>query len=749
MLRYFSASRSLLRKLGMMLAACLCLLLLLLFVHRAWAAENSVTPDAPGSIAGVVTDGANVPLAGIEVTVFQQTQNNPWQLFRSAQTDTNGAYKIALLGAGVYRLRFRDPKDTLAQLYYPNAVTIETATDIVVAGANVTNINMTLAIGGRITGTVTATLASQAVLSGGGYPNSFTVRAMQKVGLKWVDVRSVTPLPNESGYTIDGLPAGVYRVCTGNSYLYSQNYPWPYYDPYQECYADVYTPDNALDVAVDAGATSANIDFVLGDGADLAQISGAVTGAQGEPLAKIQVNAQSQSAYGYGWSQYTETNSAGVYQLLNLKPGAYTISFSDASGAYITEMYNHATTIDAITPVTVTNREKRTGINASLSIASHITGRLTIEGENPPNASVVAYRKTGDDWQPWSAPASYAQVDPSTGMYNIGGLAPGVYKINGSGSLQGNYSYPYYNSYYGGPTFEAATPITLTVIETRTNINFNLTGAPLYASELSGVVTAKGTPLPGIKVSLYDGGCCSDFPLPSGTPIAPPTATPAPDRSTAVLASQVDKPVTTLATRDTKPIVYVYTDANGHYTIGGLTDSRYLVGFSDPTGGYATTYYADQLSLQMAQLLWLQGDHVILYSGTVISSVNTSLARGGGISGSVHLKDGTPVANVEVDVWLASFPYGVEMITNEHQTDAAGNFTLKGLPVGTYYLCFSDLTGKYQPECYGASVFYLPDSGIPITVQADQITSGINHTLGPKERTFLPIIQQAPGVALK
>ncbi|CAN5431586.1 hypothetical protein BH10CHL1_BH10CHL1_23510 [soil metagenome] len=741
--RFSGSSLTPFRKLGTIVVAGVCLLLLLFFVKHAWADESRTAPDAPGSITGLVTNGANTPLAGIEVTIFQQTPGNFWQQIRMVQTDATGAYKITLLGAGVYRLRFRDPNGALAQLYYPNAATIETATDIAVAGVNVTNINVTLVTGGRITGTITATLASLAMPYGSGFPNSFIVRALQKVGAKWVDVRSIIPAAGKSTYQIDGLPVGVYRVCTTNSYYDGQPFPLPYYDPYQECYADVYAPDDAADVPLGPGATISNVDFILGDGADLAQIGGTVTGPQGESLAKIQVSAQLQSTSGPGWNQYTQTNSVGVYQLSNLKPGAYIISFSDISGTYISELYNHAMTVDTAQLVTVTNREKRTDIDTSLTTASHITGRLTIEGENPPNAYIVAYRQTGNQWQQWSGATFYAHVDPSTGHYNVGGLTAGVYKISGYGTLEGP-NYPSYYGFYGGQTFEEATPITLTVPETVTAINFKLTGPPLYTSEFSGVVTAKGTPLPGIKVSLYNGGCCSSFPTQApGMPLAPPTATPVPASSTAVLASQVDKPQTTLATRDTKPIVYVYTDANGRYTIGGLVDSMYFVGFSDPAGGYATTYYANQPALQSAQPIWLQGTQVFLSNGTVTSTVNASLARGGGISGSVHLKDGTPVANIEVSVWMASPQYGLQSITSENQTDAAGNYTIKGLQAGVYYLCFSDLTGKYQFECYGTPLpFYSPDTGIPIVVQPDQITSGINLTLGPKETTFLPLVQQ-------
>ncbi|MCX6046149.1 MAG: carboxypeptidase-like regulatory domain-containing protein [Chloroflexi bacterium] len=736
------------RKAGIIVVAGLLLLFLSFFVKHAWADQPNVAPDAPGSIAGSVMNDANTPLMGIEVTIFQQTTNNPWQLLRTVQTDARGTYKITLLSAGIYRLRFRDPHDDLAQLYYPNAATVETATDIVVAGVNLTNINMVLASGGRITGAVTTTLASLAAAPGNGYSNYFVVRAMQMVGAKWVDVRTVTPLLGATSYTINGLPAGMYRVCTTNSNFYGQIYPGSYYDPYQECYADVYAADDATDVKVEAGATTANIDFVLGDGADLAQIGGTVTGAQGEPLAKIRVLAQPQLNSGGEWAQVTDTNSSGVYQLPNLKPGAYTISFFDTSGAHISELYNKAMTADVAQLVTIKNREKHTDLNASLTVASHITGRLTVEGDSPPNGYMTAYRKTDQGWQPGYGSTFYAQVDSSTGHYDIGGLTAGVYKINGYGAVEGP-GYPSYYGFYGGSTFEQATPITLTVAATRTEVNFNLTGPPLFTSELSGVVTAKGTPLPGIKVSLYDGDCCPGLPPIAGTPIPLPTVTPMPASSTGALASHVDIPETKLAVRDTKPRVYVYTDANGHYTIGGLTDSMYFVGFSDPAGGYATTYYENQPALQIAERFWLQGTQVLLSNGAVASSVNASLVRGGGISGNVHLKNGTPVANVAVSVLLALPQYGLQPLSSEEQTDAAGNFTLKGLPAGVYYLCFSDQSGKYQTECYGAPLpSYSPEMGIPIIVQPDQVTSGINLILGPKETTYLPLVQQnAPPTA--
>lgn len=735
----FCFPRALLHKLAVFVGVGVTLALLFFLVQQVRADEKSVVPDAPGSIAGVVTNEAGVPLAGIEITAFQQSSYGPWQMVRIVQTDQSGAYRVGLLSAGIYRLLFNDPNGRLAQAYYPNAATIETATDIPVAGTNVDKINITLPLGGRITGTITSTgtnMVGSITSAGGGTSGTYyAVRAFQKVGVQWVNVRTVGLAPQQNNYSLAGLLAGVYRVCTS-----SASPPDSYigFDPFQECYDNVYAINEANDVSVKTGETTPNINFFLGDGSDMAQISGQVTTSDGAALPKISVTAARMTTNSIpNWFQVTETNSVGVYQLRNLLPGAYAVSFSDASGAYVSELYGDVSQIGEATPLTLTHREKRTNIDAKLTLASHITGTLLIKDEGiPQNGGLIIYHKVGTEWQP-SYPYMATPLDPKTGQYQINGLPAGVYKMAG----YANVGYGYFG-FYGGKTVEEATLITLTVGETKPDANIVLTqilnGVP-YSGQISGTVTANGAPVAGIKLSLYQTTCCLYPPQIPPNPVLTPVPTPAPDQTNEAIASQANGQVTSAATSDVKPLVYVYTDAQGHYVIDGLQDGSYYLGVSDPNGLYATTYYNNHSFLPRADSLTILNGRMLPPNGLPPSTINLALARGGGISGNVQLKDGTPVANVVVEAFLYSEQFRWELLTVDSLTDAAGHYTIKGLPEGNYRLCFLDLTGKYPLECDGAVDNFPTDNGNGVAVKAGIINT-INHLLGPTLKFFLPLV---------
>ncbi|MFN8490166.1 MAG: carboxypeptidase regulatory-like domain-containing protein [Caldilineaceae bacterium] len=737
--------RSLFRQLAVLLGVGAGLALLLFITQQTMADEKSVSPDAPGSISGVVTDHAGVPLPGIVITAFQQTNNyGLWQVVRVVQTDQTGAYRISLLSAGLYRLFFSDPSGALAQIYYPNATVIDTGADIPVAGNAVKNVNMALGLGGRITGTVTSLLPTVTSAGGGGgsLPSNVTyyaVRVFQKIGVQWFNVRAIGLSPQQPIYTLTGLPEGTYRVC-----ISSASPPESYinFDPAQECYANVYALNDGDDIQVKAGATTGNINFVLGDGTDLAKISGQVTTAAGAPLAKITVTAMRVYTEPYGtWVQYTQTNSAGVYQLANLLPGPYEVSFTDNSGAYVSEIYSDVlrNSTQQATLVRLARREQRQAINAQLAVAGHISGTLKIVGEDinqSTNNGVVLYQVSNKTWQPtyFSRP-----IDAQTGHYQVDGLPAGVYKIGGYASINNLL----FQGFYGGNTLDAAPPLTLTTGETKSNIDLQLTQAftvTPFSGQISGTVTSAGAPVAGIKVSIYQNNCCiyppPITPGPTVTPVPIPTATPAPNQAATNSVAGVNAAAAADAVR---PLVYVYTDAQGHYVIDGLLDGDYYLGFSDPNGVYATTYYQNHLLLAGADRLTLHNGRLLYPSlDPQFPAISMALVRAGGISGNVQLKEGTPIANVLIGVYVYSDQLRWELLNIDNTTDATGHYTVKGLPAGVYRLCFADLTGKYPVECDGVVDNYNPDDKTGIVVQAGMVAN-VNHVLGPKLKFFLPL----------
>ena len=78
-----------------------------------------------------------------------------WEIAESTFTDGAGSYTVEGLRTGTYRVRFRTFGDGYLQEYYQDKDTIETANDIAVVQGGTATANVTLDLGGQISGTVT------------------------------------------------------------------------------------------------------------------------------------------------------------------------------------------------------------------------------------------------------------------------------------------------------------------------------------------------------------------------------------------------------------------------------------------------------------------------------------------------------------------------------------------------------------------------------------------------------------------
>lgn len=126
--------------------------------HRAGV---DITMPRNGLITGAVTDAAThaaVPYA--EVTAFAEVDGE-WTDVAYATADEQGGYELRVPN-GTYRVSFDDPcqdtcDDDYQTAYWQDATTVESADDVVVAGAGtVSGKNGALARNGAIRGTVTA-----------------------------------------------------------------------------------------------------------------------------------------------------------------------------------------------------------------------------------------------------------------------------------------------------------------------------------------------------------------------------------------------------------------------------------------------------------------------------------------------------------------------------------------------------------------------------------------------------------------
>lgn len=575
-------------------------LLLLLLLTKPAVADEPTVPDVPGSISGKVTDANGVPLADIDVTLYSAgTYPDYWYAQRVVRTASDGTYRIGLLPAGIYHVGFSDPAQQLADSYYNGAPTVQQATDVPIAGTNSSGIDGILTAGSMITGVVI-------------FPNSAqpfnlnalgNMRILRKVRGQWLEVKTAilaNSFPTVT-FAVGGLAAGTYRLCVVANFFFGFEQPW------DECYDNVATGvDQATDITLAVGETRPNINIILGDGANFAKLGGRVTTTTGDPLNKIAITAFISVTSGYGdyWRQaaFTQTNLAGDYHFRNLQPGTYTLLFADLQDKYVDAFYNHEPTLLESYPPTATTTillapyEIRATVNATLTLASQIVGAVTVVGEGPPaRADVQLFQQQATTWhfiRNWST--------DGRGRFQIGGLLPGVYKVSANTDIGGSF----YGGYHGGTNFDQAAVITFTAPATYTNADIELTnfsGVVPYAGLLGGRVTANGQPAPNIKVTAY---LFYNYPYFS-------------------------------------PHVYVFTDGDGRYRIDGLLPNRYYLSFSDPGGTYATNWY----NARGQPALW-PGEDLSLYENTAVTNINASLVPGGGINGSVFVRDPNALPNI-------------------------------------------------------------------------------------------------------
>ncbi len=420
----------------------------------------------------------------------------------------------------------------------------------------------------------------------------------------------------------------------------------------------------------------------------LGSIAGVVTNQDGAPLADIDVSVQSKTNY---QTYVAQTDATGAYKVNLVATGIYYIHMRDPLDQYAPQYYDQVNTVGKATEVIVAGNHV-TDINATLTPGGHLTGMVFVENEGPaPRGAISVYGQQDSAWQPIAASAITV-----TGQYTSSALLAGVYRLcaevyAGSTILA---------SCYGGPTLAEATNITLAAGEIQTNLAITVDQQPVNG-EISGQVTADSAPQLGVKVSLYK-----------------------PDLG---------------SLRPNQPFVYVFTDAAGHYTIGGLSAGRYRVGFSDPAGVFATTFYTGYPTIFGAT-------DILLDAGKTISDINIALLKAGTIQGTVQRTDGGSISHLyavpfqqsesnEFEPWQA---LGISA-----PVDATGHYTLTGLWAGVYRIgiCFSPSPCEPQ-EYYGSKTTI--DIAKDIIVEVGKTVSGINVTFGIENPLFFPLIKYQP-----
>ena len=160
------------------------------------------------------------------------------------------------------------------------------------------------------------------------------------------------------------------------------------------------------------------------------------------------------------------------------------------------------------------------------------------------------------------------------------------------------------------------------------------------------------------------------------------------------------------------------TEPDGTYTVAGLAAGSYQVCFytqgasgASPTG-YLDECYADQPPRTTS------ATPVPVSVGQTSTGIDAALAVAGAITGLVTDSAGAPVRDVDVKVWT----HGTSQVAGTGRSDSNGAYTAKGLPSGSYTLCFdaSYAVSAAAPYGYTSSC---TDDGVTVDVVAGQATT--------------------------
>ena len=274
-------------------------------------------------ITGVVTvDGIDMP--GVTVTAFQADASEPtgWAAVKNTATGPDGRYAL-YLPDGTYRVRFQTFQARFDTVYYPGVSSIDAAADVVVAGAEVSDISVAITSGEIETGPA---IRGTVTLAGTGEPAAnvaVTAWRFNVLAGFWVQVRQRSTAPDGT-YALF-VPEGTYRIEFRD-----------FAGRYQSIFhGGAATVEGAQDVVQTA-------DGVTGIDAQLVEnnsISGSITA---DPLPDLPpgapptlVTAWRWNALSFDWEPVNATgsNPDGQYALY-VPDGTYRVEFSVFFGAY-------------------------------------------------------------------------------------------------------------------------------------------------------------------------------------------------------------------------------------------------------------------------------------------------------------------------------------------------------------------------------------------------------------------------------
>jgi hypothetical protein len=323
-------------------------------------------------------------------------------------------------------------------------------------------------------------------------------------------------------------------------------------------------------------ATAATAPVVAAEAiAATGNIAGTVRDDSNNPIPNVYVTAYVWNITWWEWVNGVFTDSSGNYGIGSLADGTYRICFSPGA-QYVYECYDNAPDVNSATDVAV--GAIHDNVNAQLALAAHIKGKVTDAQGNPISDVGVSAYTWNTTYQYWMSVNGGWATTGADGLYDVGGLAGGTYRV-----CFFNYSGQHVDECYNNAAdVNSATDLSVAAGATRSNVNAQLA----LAAHIKGKVTdAQGNPISDVGVLAYTWNATYQYWVPVIGGWAP-------------------------------------TGADGRYDVGGLVGGTYRVCFSSNSGQYVDECYNNAAGVDGASDIQLQ-------AGATIANIDAQLADSG------------------------------------------------------------------------------------------------------------------------
>jgi len=719
------------------------------------AAAYAVDP-ADATISGVVTaNSGGVPLESVTVVAENYDDGETWESI----TDANGGYEITDLAAGPYTLSFHGPDDTdYVTEWYNNSLSVDDATVLTVTESQERVINAGLALGGKLTGTVTGTASAKL---------ADVLVEVYPYGGSAVIASAYTE--EDGTYLLRGIPT------SGVSISFTDDADRGYVTKWSTNRASQATADKIT--VPSGGTTTANAALVTGG-----SIAGQVRGPGGSVLEETAVEVDLTLAAGTGdeilATQFIDAD--GSYRFAGLAAGSYVVQFTDVSGSGLAaQWWNTAGTRQAATAIALTAGQARTAVNATMTTGASISGVVTGASDGvvgPLESSLVSLYTADEQWIAETQTAA-------DGSYSLIGLSAGSYLLSFEAPDGTAYSSEWWQD---KPDFDSANPIALTAGQARVGYNAELSSGGQITGVVSGSDTA-GAGIEGVDVTAFDdfgdeaGTASTDVDgvylitgLPAGeyrlqfsTAEVPTYASQWWKNSATMDDAQVvtvnngittkgkgavlqlggtiagivsgsDAPAVGLAgievtAYDTIGGTLSVTEsaADGSFTLRGIPAGKVTLGYHDPAdpAAYLDEYWNDKTSIEAA-------DYFTATAASTITGRNAVLSLGGSISGIVSGDDSVdvPLEGVLVELFDVNHEYVADAVTA-----ADGAYRFAPLAAGGYTLSFTGPDGAdYGSEWWDNAASFTTATVITLAESAS-VTANAGLVANPEQLDDPPV----------